>query len=318
MSKQKRRTELKPQYKKHKKDFNWNSKKKNPFHIDTTPSPQRTKILITICVLCLSTMLGLLLYHPFFRINDISVSGLVRLTEPEFIEGTNAVLQGNHYLIIPRDNYFFLSIEEIEDILTERYILEDISIIANFPSSLSIVIQEKISTIIYDNGETYAYMGLDGKVVEEIRTVGEEEWFEQYDTTTSTLEDGTMTSTETLVRRWHVPPHQKLTIELGDYPILYDQKPEVGEMYQFDTNELETMLDVRELLLKEYSINTNYISALDNVTAAYITASGLTIFVDIREDASVYQKRLQEINYNIDITEQRELDLRYGNRVYVR
>jgi cell division septal protein FtsQ len=311
-------TDFKPKYKKHRKDFNWNQKEKNPFHIDTTPSPQRTKILLTICAITVLTTILLLVYHSFFRISKIEVTGIVRITESEFIEGVQAVIDGYKLGIIPRNNYFFLGVDEIKTVLKDRFILEDISIIATFPHTLTIAIQEKISTIIYDNGETYSYIGLDGKIVEELRKVGEDEWFEQYNTTTSTLEDGTVTSTRTLVRRWHIPPHQKLQIELGDFPILYDLKPEIGEQYQFSVTEIENILAVRELLQREYDITTNYITTLDDVTAAYQTSTGLTVYIDIRESMQIYQKKLQEINYNIDIKAQRELDLRYGNRVYVR
>jgi cell division septal protein FtsQ len=318
MVKKRTTTDFKPKYKKHRKDFNWNIKEKNPFHIDTSPSPQRTKILLSICVITVCSTIGILLYHPFFRIRTIEVTGLVRISESDFVAGTEAIIDGYKAFIIPRDNYFFLSIRELQQVLITRFILEDVSIIASFPDTLSIAVQEKISTIIYDNGEIYAYMGIDGKIIEEIRKVGENEWFERYHTATSTLPDGSVTSTRTLVRRWHIPPHQKISIELGDYPILYDQKPEVGNIYQFNARELETILQVRELLMQEYNISTQYISTLDDVTAAYYTNTGVTIFIDIREPMSVYQKRLQEIQYNIDIRQQRELDLRYGNRVYVR
>lgn len=302
---------------KHKKDFNWKTKRKNPFHIEAEPSVVKQRTLIVMLVGSLIATSWILLYHSFFRITDITIEGLVRIDEQAFTEGVRSTMYGNKSIFIPRDNYFFLNTEEMEAILRDRFVLEDISIIQSFPNMIDVVVQEKISTIIYDNGETYSYMGIDGKVVEEIRKVGEDEWFERYDTSTSTLEDGTVTTTRTLIARWHTPPHTKVRIEMGEYPIVYDMKPEEGE-YQYTYEQIETMLTVQDILTEQFSLDTTYIVTEDDRSALFVTKQGTQVRVDLSTDPETYVQMLNEISYNIDLSHKREIDLRFGERVYVR
>lgn len=303
--------------KKHKKDFNWKKKRKNPFHTELEPSVLKQRTLLLMLIISILATAGILLYHSFFRITDITIEGLVRIDEQAFTEGVRSTMYGSKSVIIPRDNYFFLDTEEMKDILKQRFVLEDISIIQTFSNSIDVIVQEKISTIIYDNGITYSYMGIDGKIVEEIRTVGEDEWFERYETTTSTLEDGTVTSTQELAARWHIPQHNKVRIEMGEYPIVYDLKPEEGE-YQYTVDEVETILTVQDLLEDQFGLTTAYIATEDNRSATYYTTVGTVVKIDLNAPPETYVRMLSEIGYNINIRDKNEIDLRFGERVYIR
>lgn len=308
----------KVQYKKkHRKDFHWEKQAKNPFHIDTEPSVLKYRTLVSMCILSVIATTYMLLYHQFFRISKITVDGLIRIDEQVFVEGVRATMYGNKFGIIPRNNYFFLNTEEMKTILAERFILEQVSILTSFPQSIHVVIQEKISTLIYDNGETYSYMGIDGRIVEAIRNVGEDEWSERYETSTSTLPDGSVTTTRTLVERWHTPPYSRLVIEMGEYPIIYDKKPEVGDSPQYTPSEISLLLGVQDILAKNYNLDIAYIQTPDNQTATFITKQGTVIHIMLDRPLIAYEQTLQQIAYNVRLQDTTEIDLRFGNRVYV-
>lgn len=304
--------------KKHRKDFHWEGRDKNPFHLPDEAHPLRMRLMLGIGLTALFATFGILLYHPFFHVQEVSSSGLTRIQEAELDTAIHSILAGNKFLVVPRKNYFFLGISDLESILKDRFVLEDISIIQNFPNKLDIAVQEKISTIIYDDGEMYSYMGIDGKKVEEIRVVGESEWFEEKRIVSTTLADGTVSTTEEIVGRWHIPPVEKLQIEMGKYPIIYDKSPEVGEEYQYSIEEIETMLAFYHMLEEEYSLDATYIETRDDRSASYKTPKGGVITIDLTESIDTYKQRIDDLVYNVDIKEVWELDLRFGDRVYVR
>jgi cell division septal protein FtsQ len=303
---------------KHKKDFNWKEKTTNPFHIPEEQSPLRQKMLLIVGAVAVLSTIGLLLYHPFFQISHITVHGLVRVGEEDFLNATRSSIHGNKWIVIPRSNYFFLDAEDMGAVLQERYVLEYISIIEHFPSSIDIAIQEKISTIIYDNGETYSYMGIDGKIVEEIRIVDPDEWFVEYGAATTTLSDGSVTTTEQITRTWHVPASQKVHIEMGDFPIVYDQTYNVDEDNQLSKEAVTVLLEMHNTLRAQYNINTTYIRIPDNVSATYLTDSGGAIFISLDGSTADYIQTLEQLAYSVDIAAAKEVDLRFGERVYVR
>ncbi len=204
------------------KDFSWHLRKENPF--DHPKKNWKFKTIITLGLLAGISTPGLLLYHPFFRLRDIHITGIERIDHTDFLHTVSGILASKKFLLLPGDSYLTADLDDLHTILSERFPLQSVAIQKKFPHSLRIEIEEKISTIIYDDGKTYAYLGLDGNVLETIRRVGENEWTIKKEITTSTRLDGSIAREEKIIERIHIPPVQSIVQEMGEYPIVYHIK----------------------------------------------------------------------------------------------
>jgi hypothetical protein len=127
-------------------------------------------------------------------------------------------------LIFPQNNFFVLDIDDLHTILEQKFGLQKLTITKRFPHSVHIVLEEKLSSIMYDNGEQYAMIDAKGKVSEILRIIDDSEWRVIKKRVTSTSEGGTEVSTEQIVSRFHTPNYKKIISEVGDYPLVYDNR----------------------------------------------------------------------------------------------
>ncbi|GEM_PF-875644 len=227
-----------------RRDFAWRQRKQNPFHgVSEQTSLEKVKRPILLIVICLliGGSVGLLLFHPFFQVKQLQVSGFQRIVSSEVEDTVNGILAKKHYYVFPGSNFFLLDTEEVQDILLARYPLEEVVVNTVFPNTLTILVEEKVPIAIYDNEKQYFFVDSDGKVIEPLRRVTDDEWYIHKETVTSTvmvtttLPDGMLArvakeiTEEKEVSRTHIPPVNKLTQELGLYPVIYDQrKKEAG------------------------------------------------------------------------------------------
>ena len=108
-------------------------------------------------------------------------------------------------------------------ILKQKYPIQNITIQKIFPDKIKVEVEEKISKIIYNDGRIYTYLDETGKVIEILRYVGEDEWLITKKSVTSTNELGEEIITEKEVARKPKISINKITQEMGDYPIIYRQ-----------------------------------------------------------------------------------------------
>ncbi|OGH69574.1 MAG: hypothetical protein A3C90_02545 [Candidatus Magasanikbacteria bacterium RIFCSPHIGHO2_02_FULL_51_14] len=207
----------------HDRDFHWKPGGTNPYAKEETPDTRR-RLEIAVVFASLCTVLAIGLFHPFFSIRTLVIEGTDRIGELEFRGAILGAIDGNIMFVLPRKNYFLVDAEELGDIIRMRFPIESVVIRKIFPNTLDISIEEKLSTIIYDTGNEYSYLGLDGNIIEVIRKVGEDEWYETTRVVTTTLADGSIEEREEVVRRFHVPPIKQIRAEMGEYPVLYDAR----------------------------------------------------------------------------------------------
>lgn len=205
------------------KDFAWHRTKQNPFYRTEKPS-FRTKFFTIVGIMSFLGMIGIGIFHPFFYISKIEAEGISRLSKEEFLSSAYGAMEYKKFLVFPAKSYFLADVDEIRDILFDRFPLTDIIVQKNFPNIITITVQEKMSKIIYDNGVEYSYLGLDGRIVEIIRKVGDNEWKRIIETVTSTSAAGAITTTEKIVESVHVPAVRSLREDAGDYPVVYDMR----------------------------------------------------------------------------------------------
>jgi cell division septal protein FtsQ len=185
----------------------------------------RQRVALLLAIVGGVFTVGLLVFHPFFQTSNLRITGLQRIDEMQFRQSVDGLLSGRKYLVFPARNYFLLSTEKIENILIEKYSLEQIAVHKRFPPALTIAVEEKVSTIVYDDGVHYSLIGEDGRHIETIQAVGVDEWRIMPLT-------GTASSTDQQLRV-HIPQTILLKNVVGDYPVLYglaaaqDSKPSI-------------------------------------------------------------------------------------------
>lgn len=302
-------------------DFAWSKADKNPYRGTDTGLSIKKKIEILLFIASLGTLFWLLAFHPFFRITKISVDGLHRIEEAPFREAVRGVMDYKAYFLFPQDSYIFANVEEIRDILRSRFPIESISVTKSFPNTMTISVEEKISTVIYDNGKQYSYVGTDGKIVEVLRNVGQDEWRIVRETVTSTNALGEEVSADVEKYRYHIPPVKDLGAELGSYPIVYDLRGREGginaEVLKEDTvqgviswfSQLEKITDIPFL----YVVIENELG--DGVIK---TEEGWELKVKLDQSVERQMNELQILlsNEAFNRAQISYVDLRYPGRIY--
>lgn len=207
------------------KDFAWRRRKNNPFWRDEEDKLNWKKIVeLTFLAVCLLGTVVLAIFAPAFRINYINITGLQRIKYVEFDDSVRSVLNYHRFLVLPCDNYFLVDMDEIKDILKQKFSLNNVTVKKEFPNKLSVNVEEKISTVIYDNGSEYSYLDAEGRLVEILKKVGPEEWKEDKKTVTSTDPTGKEISETKVLTREHLPNLKGLVAEYGDYPVVFDER----------------------------------------------------------------------------------------------
>src|SRR3989339_257790 len=207
------------------KDFSWHRRKNNPFWRDENDKLNWKRIIeITLLTICLVGTLILMIFAPIFRINFIQINGLQRIKYSEMKNSINGVLNYHRFLLCPGANYFFININEVGEVLKEKFSLSSVVVKKSFPNKLLVELQEKISTIIYDNGVEYSYLDTEGRPVEILKKVGDDEWKEKKTTVTSTDATGKEITEVKVINRQHNPKLKEVTAEFGDYPLVFDER----------------------------------------------------------------------------------------------
>ncbi len=304
----------------HQKDFSWRNRNKNPLIRKEKGSNIKIKFQILLIIIAIISMVWLAIYHSFFHISKINITGLQRIDEEEIITSIDSVINYKKLFILPGRNYFLVNVEEISTILKEKYPINSIIVKKTFPHSLSVVIEEKISTLIYDNSNKYAYIGLDGNIVEVIRTVGEDEWIHKTTTTLITNEEGIEIEKEKIIESTHKPPVNRIITEMGDFPIVYDMRGK-----EVEQNSVVLKKDTVAGIIKWFDLINNrtdipfgYIVIDNELGDGFIkTREGWEIKAKLNKDVEKQFESLQFIlKEKVNRQNLNYVDLRFGSQVY--
>lgn len=291
----------------------------NPFHGEKDSSHRHVMQFALLIILILS-MGCIFIFHSFFHIRYISVSGLQRINEEQFTDSVRSVIEYKKLGVLPAQSYIFTNTTEIADVLQEKYPLSSLNIEKVFPNTLKISLEEKISTIIFDNGSVYSYLGLDGKIVETLREVGEDEWTIEKRIATTTLADGTIRTEEHIISKTHTPPASLLEKEMGKYPIVFD------ELLRSTDDNADVILNpttVANIITWYHEINQHpdisfkyIILDKNNRHATIRTYDGWGIEVNITADTQDQIDKLKQSYAGIADSSFSYIDVRYPSRVY--
>lgn len=187
----------------------------NPLHHG---QPQK-KWPLPVFILTVLLLGAILLWHPFFTIRLVGVTGTTRVAGHEVATAAQGIMDRTRWLVLPGNNYFLIDTTEISNILTQRFPFYRVTLHKKFPNQLDIVAQEKEPVLIFDNGREYSYVDPSGQVIKVLEKVGESEW--RFTTVPATTSTPDVTSTIHIVNQWHEPAAKRIVSSHGFYPILY-------------------------------------------------------------------------------------------------
>lgn len=303
-------------------DFAWHKRKQNPLWSEEEGSWRQRLEIIVLAIFALATLL-LLIYHPFFYLKDIEVSGLQRISSAEMQNTISATINYHRWFIFPGQNYFMVNLGEVVNIIKQKFPIQSITVTKKFPSTLSVVIEEKITNIIYDNGVQYSYVGTDGKVLAVLRKIGSDE-VKSIETTipTSTVSSTILATTtaEKTIERLHTPPVRSLAIEMGDYPLVYDKRQLGANLHDqvMLPNTVSGVISWFNNIRKLTDVPFGYITINNDLgEGELITGEGWTIKLRLDKQISEQFAELQYLLKNkIKRPNLKYIDLRYLGKVY--
>jgi len=305
-----------------RKDFAWKGKSGNPI---TSPSTStllfRTKVEISLLFIVFLSFLGVLIYHPFFHFSNIIISGTERLAPNDIADAVKGSMEYKKLMIFPANNYFFVDTDEIQSILNDRFPLNSVTIQKTFPHTLDIHVDERLSTIIFDNGHTYYFMGLTGKIVEPIRNVTPAEWVIETEYVTSTNELGEEIQDVREIARYHTPDTAGLFKDVGVYPLMFRDVPTAIESFDITTeivpeSYIASLIEWYDHLQNKSQFSPQYMDITSPHETVYYTR-GLDVYMSIvgesGEQIERFETALRQIENPSLIS---YIDVRYVGRAY--
>lgn len=309
-------------------DFAWHKAKNNPFWHRQITTLKR-KIYLIILLLSLLAISGVIFFHPLFKIKKIEVNDVQRIKKNKLEDTVKASILYQKLFILPADNYFLVDLDEIRDIVKNKFSVESIIVRKKFPDSLVILLEEKKTSIIYDNGSQYFYLDKNGKVIEFLKNIGDNEWKVTKKLTNPSSVSSTMVSSTSFItntinainkeERSHFPAVQSLIKEFGNYPIVYDLRHKQVNLddQALSKDMIKGIVDWFDYLSKNSNVPFNYITLEDERGFAIIqTGERWSLKVRLTDVDSQFSQLwylLKEKNIHSNLN---YIDLRFKDRIY--
>lgn len=277
----------------------------NPYRV-REPLGAGLKIKLSLVGAAGLAALGVLVYHPFFHLQEVSVTGTERLSEADIVVAVEGIVNTRRLLVLPGRSYLAVDVDEIKEILQEKFPLQSITVQKTFPQELKIALEEKLSTIIYDNGRQYSYLGLDGQVVEVAQNVTPSEWIE---------------SAATGTERQHIPAAERISTELGRYPLLYDTREKTAAVNEtvLPAPSVAEIIAWWQFFTKQITVPIAYFTLDDESgVVRVITREGWKALINLTAEREAQMAALRFV-LKEKISDRRALksiDLRFPGRVY--
>jgi cell division septal protein FtsQ len=314
-----------------------------------TKSRNWRKIFITFFLFTLMITWGLLmLYLPYFKVSAVEFSGLNIIEKDEIGQYVNErYLKGK---ILPKNNYFLIRTKKIEKNLLNKYSANAVKLTKIFPDKILIEINEKISTIIYYNGEDYYLLDRNGEIIKKIFLLDKDQLLtasenkkiiddenEQISTSTinaivatsstDVLYSTTGTPTEILgqtssltTNNSNIPEWRKLIKDYEGIPIFFDKSDAttIGEREYILPNGIIEFVIEWNRIMKDEGIGEARYYETDNLSAG-ITAvvdKAWKIYIQPKNSLITQVNNLKIILDNREANPREYIDLRYDERVF--
>lgn len=160
---------LETSVRRHERDFSFQREAAVSPSMERTPSrTRRNQILIGLTVVLLSTVGGLMIFHPAFGIQVVSVTGLQRTNYAEVQKTAELLMASPRWGFLPRRNYFLLNSSELSQVIKDRFLLEKVVIERIFPHALNITVTERKPFLVVAEKGQVSVVDQNGEIVEKI------------------------------------------------------------------------------------------------------------------------------------------------------
>lgn len=203
----------------HKPKRRWFRRKSTivpPLGHRTRPRSSRTSVVLVALGIVLGVWIGILFFHPYFRIRHITVTGTHNISQTALQETVTTALARKRWRVFPHNNFFLLDQKRLTTVLKTKYPIETVTIQTHFPDAITIAATERLAFVIYDDGEQYTLVDEEGIPQKTLRAVLIHERREQR------VGEGNNVTTSTV----HYPDTEALHARFGTYPVLYTKRKE--------------------------------------------------------------------------------------------
>lgn len=177
----------------------------------------RTSIATAACCIIIGAWVGLLIFHPYFRIKHIAVVQTQNINAAALQETVATALARKRWRVLPHNNFFLLDKERLATVIKTKYPVTAVSFKTQFPDTVTLSVTERLAFVIYDDGENYTLVDEEGIPQKTLRAVLIHERKEA-----RIVGEGGGATTSTA----HYPDTEALHARFGTYPVLYNQRKE--------------------------------------------------------------------------------------------
>jgi hypothetical protein len=276
---------------------------------------------------------GLLVYLPYFRVTKVVFYGLQILKKEEMQQYLTSTVLNSKIPFFPGNNYFFVSPDTVETELQNKFAVSAVTVTKVFPNEIHVEIQEKISSMIYENNKQFFLLDQGGTI---IKFLGEETpagfststdndplvdhtsiGISAAVTSSTTLADTTV-STSPKVPLLVSPNYLKIRNLFGGLPLLLDSSfvsSTTNETSIVPPGSIRGALDFQDLLQKGGVTTVKYFELQDaGGGLAVHTSQPWIIYFQPKDDLQAQLNNLKMILQSNRPSQY--VDLRYGERVY--
>ncbi len=278
------------------------------------------------------TWFGLLVYLPYFKVTKVVFYGLQLIKKDEVNDYVHNTIFKNH-AFLPGNNYFFLSSAKIEEELEKKFSVSSVTVTKVFPNEINIELQEKVSTMIYENNKQYFLLDQSGNIIKFLgqETIGGFSTSTDNDplvhrgaigidtSTSSTMLLSDASSTLPVAPAPVKPPNYlKVRSLFGNLPVLLDSSfvsSTTGETNIVPAGSIKGALAFEEIIEKRGVATVQYFELQDpGAGIAIHTTQPWIIYFEPTDDLESQFSNLKMILQSNHPTQY--IDLRYGERVY--
>ena len=273
------------------------------------------KVWLTLLFIVIIIWLALIAYLPYFQIKSVTFNGLKIIKEPEISTYVRKTYLTGGWLI-PANNYFRVSASSITDDLMKQFSVKSVQVVKNFPNGITINIEEKISSIIYDNGFGYYLLDNNGGVIKVLQTYGQPPTL--VPTSTKKITMATPTSTVSTTTTEHLPDFKEMNQEYGPYPVLFDMRKIIvtsTEQKILNNDVIAAAINWTDLMDRGGVTQVQFITMENPATGLRLyTNRGWSVLVNLDADPASQLENLKIILKDHQPAEY--IDVRYGERVF--
>ena len=288
----------------------------------TEPSAHHSKFIsVYIFIGLLIIWAGVILFTPYFRITNIALSGLQLVKPEEVVAALNKqFLQPESRW--PHNNYWLVRTSAIIKFLNDTYSFNKVEVQKIFPNTLRVAVEEKISTVVFDDGRNYFMLDQQGSATKLLQTVQPNEFvqvpapvlFSPSSSLTSTTK---LASASTTVTQ-HIPNFSSIQNQYGGIPLIYMQTP--TSTYEHQTAVLDPDL-IRGIILA-YNLMRQSGFYIKYFSVDPIVEAGMVAYTDhpwklYFQPVGDIQTELNHLKQIIKTNHPSEyVDVRFGDKVY--